>query len=140
MGHLGEHPSQPGPVVERPGQGLGLAQQGQAPPILSHCAQRDSQSEAEIDGQHPGVAVLGQVREGLEGLLEGGHRLAERGAVAGPGPGLLAVGDGLGPHLPPQGMVRQAFDLLGHPLGRERLKGLDNAPVQHPPPLQQEAP
>ena len=39
---------------------------------------------------HPGVAVLGQVREGLEGLLEGGHRLAERGAVVGPGAGLLA--------------------------------------------------
>ena len=91
-GHLGQHPSQPGPIVERPGQGLGLAQQGEAPPILSQCGQRASQREAELDGQHPGVAVLGQVREGLEGLLEGGHRLAERGAVVGPGAGLLAVG------------------------------------------------
>ena len=98
-----------------------------------------SQREAELDGQHPGVAVLGQVREGLEGLLEGGHRLAERGAVVGPGAGLLAVGHGLVPHLAPQGMVRQAFDLLGHPLGRQRLEGLDQARVQHPPPLQQEA-
>ena len=35
--------------------------------------------------------------------------------------------------------MRQAFDLLGHPLGRERLEGLDQARVQHPPPLQQEA-
>ena len=34
-GHTGQHPSQPGPVVERPGQGLGLAQQGKAPPSLS---------------------------------------------------------------------------------------------------------
>ena len=25
MGPLGQHPSQPGPIVERPGQGLGLA-------------------------------------------------------------------------------------------------------------------
>ena len=33
----------------------------------------------------------------------------------------------------------QAFDLLGHPLRRERLEGLDNARVQRPPPLQQEA-
>ena len=135
----GQHPSQPGPVVERPGQGLGLAQQGEAPPILSQCAQRACHSEAEIDGQHPGVAVLGQVREGLEGLVEVGHRLAERGAVVGPGAGLLAVGHGLVPHLAPQGMVRQAFDLLGHPVGRERLEGLDQARVQHPPPLQQEA-
>ena len=33
----------------------------------------------------------------------------ERGAVVGPGTGLLAVGDGLGPHLAPQGLVRQAL-------------------------------
>ena len=108
-------------------------------PYSPSARQRASQSEAELDGQHPGVAVLGQVREGLEGLLEGGHRLAERGAVVGPGAGLLAVGDGLVPHLAPQGMVRQAFDLLGHPLGRQRLEGLDQARMQHPPPLQQEA-
>ena len=57
----------------------------------------------------PGIAVLGQVRQGLEGLLEGGPGLTERGAVVGPGTGLLAVGDGLGPHLAPQGMVRQAL-------------------------------
>src|SRR2546426_6427828 len=44
-------------------------------------------------------------------------------------------------------MVRQAFDLLrasprsplGPPLGREHLEGLDQAPVQPPPPLPQEA-
>ncbi len=80
LGHPGQHPSQPGPIVERPGQGLGLAQQGEAPPMLSQCAQRASQREAEIDGQHPGVAVLGQVREGLEGLLEG--RPPPRGSAA----------------------------------------------------------
>ena len=34
-GHTGQHPSQPGPIAERPGQGLGLAQQGKAPPSLS---------------------------------------------------------------------------------------------------------
>ena len=70
--------------------------------MLSQCAQRENRSEAEINGQPPGVAVLGQVGEGLEGLLEGGHRLAERGAIVGPGAGLLAVGHGLGPHLAAQ--------------------------------------
>ena len=69
--------------------------------MLSQLGQRASQSEAEFDGQPPGVAVLGQVREGLEGLLEGDSRLAERGAVPGPGAGLLAVGHGLGPHFAP---------------------------------------
>jgi len=36
-------------------------------------------------------------------------------------------------------MVRQALHLLGHPLGYQRLQGLDHARVQHPPPLLQEA-
>ena len=30
IGHPGQHPSQPSPIVERPGQGLSLAQQGVA--------------------------------------------------------------------------------------------------------------
>ena len=90
------------------------------------------QREAEIEGQLPGVAVLWQVREGLEGLIKGGDRLAEGGAVVGPGARLLAVGDGLVPHLAPQGMVRQAFDLLGYPLGRQRLECLNNTRVQPP--------
>jgi hypothetical protein len=85
-----------------------------APLILCQWGQRASQSEAEFDGPHLGVAVLGQVCEGLEGLLEGGHSLAERGTVPGLATGLLTVGHGLGPHLASQGVVRQAFDVLGH--------------------------
>ena len=73
LGYPGQHPYQPGPIAERPGHGLGLAQQGEAPPIPSHCVQRGLQSEAELDGQHPGVAGLGQVREGLQSLVEVGH-------------------------------------------------------------------
>src|SRR6267378_8397427 len=75
QGQPGQYPSQPGPIVEPSGQGLGLAQQGETPPILSQWDQRLSQREAEINGQHPGVAGLGQVREGLDGVLEGGYRL-----------------------------------------------------------------
>ena len=107
--------------------------------MFSQLAQRAIQSEAELDGQPPGVAVLGQVPKGLEGLLKIGHRLAERCAGIGPGAGLPAVEHGLAPHLASQGMVRQAFDLLSSPVGRQRLKRLDQARVQHPPPLQQEA-
>jgi hypothetical protein len=36
-------------------------------------------------------------------------------------------------------MVRQSVDLLGHPLGHQRLEGFDNACVQPSPPLQQQA-
>jgi hypothetical protein len=132
-GHPGQHSSQPGPIVERPGQGLGLTQQGEAPPMLSQCVQWFIQSEAQLEGQSPGVAVLGEVREGLEGLLEGGHRLAECGAVVSPGASLLTVGDGPVPHLIPQGMVRQACDLLVNPLWCEHLYGLDKTRVQPPP-------
>src|SRR5215468_5421748 len=102
--------------------------------MLSQGAQRTSQREAEIKGSSPGITVLGQMRQGLEGLLEGGHRLVERGAVPGPGADLLAVGHGLAPYLAPQGMMRQAFDLLSCPLGRERLDGLNKARVQDPSP------
>ena len=36
-------------------------------------------------------------------------------------------------------MVRQPFDLLGHPVPGERLQGLDDAGMEHPPPLLQQA-
>src|SRR5262249_22705559 len=81
IGHRVQHPSQPGAIVERPGQGLGLAQQGEASSMLSQCEQRAIDSETEIDGQPPRVVVLGQVCEGLEGLVEEDYRLAERGVV-----------------------------------------------------------
>jgi hypothetical protein len=32
-------------------------------------------------------------------------------------------------------MVRQAFDLLSHSLSSERLKGVNDAGMQHTPPL-----
>ncbi len=37
-------------------------------------------------------------------------------------------------------MLGEAFDLLGQPLPGERLQSLDNAGMEHPPPLLQEAP
>ena len=130
---LGKDLSQPGPVVQRPGQGLGLTQERTAPPKLS--AQRVCQSKAELDSQYSGIAVFGQVRESPEGLLVSDHGLAERGAVEGPRASLLAVDDGLVPHFTPQGMLDQPFGLLGHPVSGERLQGLDDAGMEHPPPF-----
>jgi hypothetical protein len=49
--------------------------------VLSQCAQHASQREAEINGPHPGVAGLGQVIEGLEGVVEVAHCLAPQGMV-----------------------------------------------------------
>jgi hypothetical protein len=98
------------------------------PPILSQYNERVSQSEAEIEGQPSGVAVLVQVLEGLEGLVEIGHRFAERGTVVGLGAGLLAVGHSLAPHLPQHGVVGQTFSLLGRSVPSEPLQG---QPFQH---------
>jgi len=55
--------------------------------MLSQRSQYVSHREAEIDGHRPGIAVFRQVREGLEGLLEGDPCLAECGVVVGPGAG-----------------------------------------------------
>ena len=55
-------------------------------------------------------------------------------------PGLPAVGQGLVPHLAPQGMVRQPLDLVVHAVPRQRLQGFDNTGVQRAPPLLQQTP
>ena len=52
---------------------------------------------------------------------------------------LSAVRQGLVPHFAPQSMVRQGLDLLGQAIPSERFQACDNASMQHPPPLQQQA-
>jgi hypothetical protein len=59
---------------------------------LSQLGQRVAQREADVDGQHPGIAVLGQVRESLESLLAGGRCLAEGGALHGSDGGVTEIG------------------------------------------------
>ena len=66
--------------------------------------------------------VSGRCGEGTERLLEGPHGLAVGRPRHGLLPRLPAVRQGLVPHLAPQGMVGQAFDLLGHPVPGERLR------------------
>ena len=63
-----------------------------------------------------------QMREGTERLLEAPHGLAVGRPRHGLLPRLPAVHQGLVPHLAPQGMVGQAFDLLGYPVGSERSR------------------
>ena len=65
-----------------------------------------------LDGEHPGVGVLGEVAERVEGLFEARHRFAEGPALPQPLPRLAAVWQGLLPHLAPQGMLGQALDML----------------------------
>ena len=74
--------------------------------------ERRAQGKPEVDGLLARVARLRQMRENTERLLEIPHGLAVGRPRHGLLPGLPAVGQGLGPHLTPQGMVRQPFDLF----------------------------
>ena len=80
------------------------------------------------------------MREGLEGLLEVSHRLAERGTVVGPGTGLLAVGHGLVPHLAPNGMMGEPFHVLIEMIGMELLHRLDEAGVERASTILEQSP
>ena len=98
-------------------------------PKITRWKERRAQGKPEIDGLFACVTLLWQMREGTERLLKVPHGLA----VGRPRHGLLsrlpAVRQGLVPHLSPQGVVGQAFDLLGYPVPGERLKGLDDPGV-----------
>src|SRR5262245_57675045 len=72
----------------------------------------------EVDGLLTCSALLRQMREGTQCLLKVPHSFAVGRPRQSLLPCLSTVRQGLVPHLPSQGMVGQAFDLLGHPLAR----------------------
>jgi hypothetical protein len=61
------------------------------------------------------------MREGTKRLLEVSYGLAVGRPRQGFLPRLSAIYQGLGPHLAPQGVMGQVFDLLAQPLGRQAL-------------------
>ena len=63
-------PSQPPRVVEGHGEGFGLAQSRQHAPQFAERMERQSQSKPEVDGLRARVALLRQMREGTERLLD----------------------------------------------------------------------
>src|SRR5262249_22541942 len=73
--------------------------------------------------------------EGAERLLEVPHGLAVGRPRHGLLSGLPEVHQGLVPHVALQGVMRQAFDLLGHAVPSERFEDLDDLGMEHPPPL-----
>jgi hypothetical protein len=75
------------------------------------------------------------MRQGVQCLVEERPRLAVCRPVGRPYASLVRIVHDLVPHFPPQGMVGQAFDLLGHAIPGKRLEGLDDAGMEHPPSL-----
>src|SRR5262249_6578380 len=102
-------------VVEGHSEGFGLVQMYHSTSKLTNRSKRRAQGEPEIVGLLAGVALLWQMRKGTECLLEGPHGLAVGRPRYSLLPRLSAVYQGLVPHLPPSGMVGQAFELLDHP-------------------------
>jgi hypothetical protein len=96
------------------------------------------QGEPEIDSLFACIALLWQMREGTERLLEGPHGLTVGRPRQGLLPRLPTVRQGLVPHFPPQGMVAQTFDLLSHLLPSKRFEDFDDTRVQGAPPLLEE--
>ena len=80
------------------------------------------------------------MREDAEGLLEVPYGLAVGRPHHSLLPSLPTVRQGLGPQLAPQGMVRQAFNLLSHAVFGERFENLHDAGMKHTPPLLEQPP
>src|SRR5687767_8502412 len=97
--------SQPTRVVEGCRESLRLTETREDPPKISQRAERIAQGEPEINGLLVRGALLWQMREGAEGLLEGPHSLAVGRPRQGLVPRLPRVCQGLVPHLSTQGMM-----------------------------------
>jgi hypothetical protein len=82
---------QPTRVVEGCREGLGLAQQRQDTPKVARRQERRAQGQPQIDRLLACVALLGQMRQSAERLLEGPHGLAGGRPCHGLLPGLPTV-------------------------------------------------
>src|SRR5262249_53802550 len=112
-----------------------LMQSRQHTPIVTNRSERRVESKPQIDGLLACVALLRQMMQGAERLLKGLYGLAVGRPRHGLLPGLPEVRQGLVPHFAAQGLVGQAFGLLGPPVPSERFEGRDDAGMQRPPSL-----
>ena len=115
--------SQPTRVVEGRREGLGLAQIRQDTPRVARRRSAERRASRRSMACSRVSRCLRQMREGAERLLEVPHGLAVGRPRHGLLPRLPAVRQGLVPHLTPQGMVGQAFDLLGSAGHQRALRG-----------------
>ena len=98
-----------------------------------------SAGRAEVNGLLSRVPPLREMLQGDQRLLKVPHNLPVGRTHLCLHPCLPAVGHGLLPHLPPQGMVGQAFDLLGQTVPAS-ARGLDDAGMEHAPSLLEQTP
>ena len=117
-------------VAQGLGEPLRLAQIREDAITLSPLIEGMAQAKADIDGLLVTFATLGEVRQGPQRLLQARHRLPSGRAGHRLVARLAAVGDGLVPHLTPQGMVGQPFHLVGEPVGIALFDGRHNTGIR----------
>src|SRR5580704_12332278 len=100
---------------------------------------RIAQVEADVDRELGALAAFRQTRERLERLLETNDRLAMRGTARRGKARLAAVAHGVLPHLAAERVMCEKLDLAGAGLRVGALQRLDDAPVQRPPAIVQQA-
>ena len=138
--HLGRHPSHLQRIAQGLCQGLRRTEMRGHLAEFGEWHQCSTQGEAHVERLRAPRPTLRTMGQGEQRLLEGEHRLpdwlsAGRLCCRRPGNRLRPC-----PRLTAQGVLGQSFYLLRAPVPREPLQGLDNACVQPPPPLLQQAP
>src|SRR5207249_6171854 len=88
VGHVGEDPAEPPPVLELFGERLGLSKLGETAPGLAQHRERPMELEPHIDRAFDGLARGGETRERLGRLLEADDGLAESRTLGGRGSSL----------------------------------------------------
>src|SRR2546427_3653928 len=137
--HEGGNPSKPALIADPFGENFGLAEVVEDSRELSEGSERTAKVQPEIDTLLDGLATLGEMREGSERLFEPRDRFPVGRACGSLRPGLTAVGDGLVPYLSLEGMVGEAIDLLGQPVGVQLFDRLHDPSVEGPPSVLEDA-
>ena len=83
--------------------------------------------------------MLREMLQRHQRLLEAPYRFPVGRARGGLGTGLTKVRKGFSPHLAPEGMVREAFNLFIQAVGIQPFDGLDNPGVEGAPTLLEQA-
>ena len=138
-GHKRRNPSQPALIANALGEDFTLAKVIEDSPELSEGSERIAKVEPEVDSLLDRLAILGEMREGGERLLEACDGFPVGGTCGGLHPGLTGVGDGLVPDLAPEGMVGETIDLLGQPVGIESFDRLHGPSMKGPPAVVEDA-
>jgi hypothetical protein len=132
QGHhqAGQRPGQARLVVEGGRQRLSPTQLREAALLFVESDEGVVEGEPQVNGRFMGVLTLRAVRQGAQGPLEPGHRLAVGGARCRLAPGGPAVSHGLVPHLGSRRVVGQTLDLGLEPPRMKGFNGGDDPPVE----------